>query len=66
MFVQKRVILLGLCLPMSCSNQDTSFILTSRLDTMAANGKGNMTVLNVRSVPGSYSLMRDTKFHALG
>ncbi|XP_063243090.1 nose resistant to fluoxetine protein 6-like [Bacillus rossius redtenbacheri] len=58
---QSRVVLLGVCLPRTCSSQDISSLLQSS----GQDSSRSLRVLQVRAVPGTYSLLADYKFHIL-
>ncbi|XP_076252786.1 nose resistant to fluoxetine protein 6-like isoform X2 [Rhynchophorus ferrugineus] len=56
-----RILLLGECLPKSCKEADVKILL----DQETYHG-GTLSVLNVRSIPGEYSVYSDRKSHIVG
>ncbi|XP_066994974.2 nose resistant to fluoxetine protein 6 [Anabrus simplex] len=58
-----RTVLLGLCLPRTCSSLDITRMLQS---SSPVQGARSLRVLRVRAVPGPYRIIDDIKFHILG
>ncbi|XP_077295360.1 nose resistant to fluoxetine protein 6-like [Arctopsyche grandis] len=61
--------LIGECLPKSCSTQDVLSILKS--SSKMSNPRGlsdavNLDVLHVKKIPGSYDMWKDVKFFIVG
>ncbi len=57
---------IGLCLPEDCSVADVKIMLEEDAKSaVMENPKRAVKVLNVRAVPGPYSLAMDKKLHLL-
>lgn len=63
--------LVGQCVPASCSKDAIKMLLSSSEAVIAARAAAagidaSFTTLYVRPVPGSYDILNDFKFHILG
>ncbi|VVC32337.1 Hypothetical protein CINCED_3A005090 [Cinara cedri] len=59
-----RMISLGLCMPKDCSPQDVQNMISVSKEFNQSSYR-SYNVMNVRPVPGSYTLWSDGKFHLL-
>lgn len=66
-FAQDTHLQLGQCLPVSCSIHDVHNILEQdpASQVLIDSGSSNVKLLAVRTVPGSYGLWKDSRFHIL-
>lgn len=61
---QTRLISLGLCMPKDCSAMDVKNMVSIPKEDSGFNYR-SYSVINVRPVPGSYTLWSDSKFYIL-
>lgn len=62
--LQTRLISLGLCMPKDCSSTEVQNMVSVPKEDSESNYR-SYSVLNVRPVPGTYTLWSDSKFQIL-